>query len=482
MVDVNEAGVALFGYTSKEEILSEEEGVVSKLYVNESDRLEFLSEVERRGYVKDYLLELKRKDGSRITVLETATAVYNDEGEIIGLRGFIRDITQQKQLEAQLLHAQKMESLGTLAGGIAHDFNNVLSMVLGTAELIEKNTKGNPKLQRYATMIMDASKRGSSIARQLLLFARSEQMQLKPISLSHLLAEVHGLISHSFPKNIEIIIEHDQETEIILGDSGHLHQAIMNLAINAKDAMHRGGVLTLKLFNSEGVHLSQKFKEAAAELYVGLSVVDTGEGISEETKQRIFEPFFSTKERGKGTGLGLAIVHGIVKSHNGFVDVETSLGKGTCFTMYFPTVPMAIPLREEIRLTEDVHGNETILVVDDEEMIRNTINDMLVDFNYKVIMAKSGAEALTIFDSLHGEVQLVISDMGMPGMTGEELFRKLRERNRHVKAIIITGYLDPFLRAEMLELGVSEIIQKPFNFKQVLVTVRNVLDGKEMAE
>ncbi len=335
--DINPAGIELFGYSSKEDLLSRNIG--TDLFMKPDDRDMYKREILRQGFVKDYEITMKRRDGSKIIILETSNAVRDEQDAIVAIRGIMRDITERQQLIQQLIHAQKMESVGTLAGGVAHDFNNILALILTSAELLKAQAKESPLLLRAANVISSSAHRGANIAKQLLLFARSEKGEQKAISLFDVVTEIRQLLEHSMPESITIETEIDRGNDMILGDSGHLHQVVTNLALNARDAMPDGGKLTIRVVKTPHEVVREQFGSDVAPIaYVMLSVSDTGAGMDEATKQRLFDPFFTTKERGKGTGLGLSIVHGIVKSYHGFVHVQSEPGKGTTFRLYFPAL------------------------------------------------------------------------------------------------------------------------------------------------
>ncbi|MFA6541304.1 MAG: ATP-binding protein, partial [Bacteroidota bacterium] len=266
------------------------------------------------------------------------------------LLSIFRDITERKKLEDQLLHAQKMDSIGVLAGGIAHDFNNVLAMILGSAELLKMKTKDHPEIGKFAQMIVTAAERGSSIAKQLLMFARTEKGIHRPVSLSRVVRDVSLLLEHSIPKSITISTNIFSTNDTMLGDEDQLHQVILNLAVNARDAIEQRGIsdgrLTFSIKNREPESLRKQFPQVSDSSYVELEVSDNGNGMTEQTIQRVFEPFFSTKMRGKGTGLGLSIVHGIIKNHNGLVEVKSIVGTGTTFLIYFPAIQ---PIKPEAK-------------------------------------------------------------------------------------------------------------------------------------
>jgi PAS domain S-box-containing protein len=392
------------------------------------------------------------------------------------LLSIFRDTTERKKLEDQLLHSQKMDSIGVLAGGIAHDFNNVLAMIMGAAELVKHKAKNLPDIQKFAQMIGSAAERGSGIAKQLLMFARTEKGVMKPVSLSSIVLDVCKLLEHSISKTVSIQTDFQTANDVIMGDEDQLHQVIINLAVNARDAIEHtkmNGTLTFSITNIA-------IPDSENELFVALHVVDTGCGMDETTIQRIYEPFFSTKERGKGTGLGLSIVHGIVKTHNGTIEVESTIGKGTRFTLRFP----ATHVIEEFQKTtpsRSFRNNEfkntlrkKVMVVDDEPQLADMLQEILETEGYDVMIALDGVKALELFTKEKGNFDIIISDLGMPNMDGRELLQELRHRNATANVIFMTGYLDKGSKQELMELGVKDVMMKPFNFESVIDTLQKV--------
>ena len=401
------------------------------------------------------------------------------------LLSVFRDISERKLLENQLLHAQKMESIGVLAGGIAHDFNNVLSMILTSAEILKEKTRDDKQLQRYADMVAIAAERGAAIAKQLLLFARSEQGKLKPMSVATVVLEVQKLLEHTLPKFISIKSEIETSDAVIMGDSDQLHQALLNLALNSRDAIEAksvNGTIIFRVATMRHGEVQKKFPQIQKKEYVVLSVSDNGAGMSEETISRIFEPFFSTKGRGKGTGLGLSIVHGIVQNHHGMIDIASSVGQGTTMALYFPLVSAEIknPSKgksHNLQPEKNHNGNiSTILVVDDEQGLREMLTEILEGKEYRVITASNGIDAVKKYQSHCEEIDMVISDLGMPLMGGEEVFNKLVEINPEVKVVFMTGYLEESSRNGILSRGVKNIIHKPFRIEEILECVSDVLE------
>ncbi len=421
-----------------------------------------------------------RKDGTSFPVEYTSTPIR--EGDtIVGVVVVFTDITQRKNLESQLRQAQKMESLGTLAGGIAHDFNNILGIIMGHASLMERDPGGEEQLMKRIQAINKASQRGASLVKQLLMFARKTETRFEPVQLNETVNEVRKLLGETFPKAIIITIETESSLPPIHADSSQLHQVLVNLCVNARDAMPAGGMLNLSTERIAGEILRQRIPKATVNDYVHLSVSDSGIGMDKDTQSRIFEPFFTTKEVGKGTGLGLASVYGIVENHHGFILVESEVGKGTMFHIYFPvyqTEPVEIEGKPRVVPVTEL-GTETILIADDEELLRTMLEQLLTGQGYTVISASDGAEALSLYARHQKNISLVISDVGMPKLSGIELVTALQAINPSVKVIISSGYLDTKLMEEIRRIGANEYIMKPFSLSEILTKMRLVLEMKK---
>lgn len=398
------------------------------------------------------------------------------------LLSIFRDSTERKRLEDQLQHAQKMDSIGVLAGGIAHDFNNVLAMILGASEIIKSRAKENSEILKFANMIKHAAERGSGIAKQLLMFARSEKGIMRPLSLSMITTDVCKLLEHSMPKSISLQTEFTAHNDVLLGDGDQLNQVLINLAVNARDAMEEKGVqgiLRFTVSNVSGASIAKKFSEALPQQYVVLQVIDSGTGIEENILERMYEPFFSTKERGKGTGLGLSIVHGIVKNHRGFIFVESTVGTGTTFTLYFPTTFAFIQEKPNnkttLHQTAVTKTNGYILVVDDEAPLVDMVKNILESDGYRVLTAYNGNEALAQIEKHPSEISLIISDLGMPEMDGKRLLKEIRLKNITVDVIFMTGYFDHGSKAELIEFGAKDVLLKPFTLESITAAVSHAL-------
>lgn len=489
--DINPAGVELFGYASKEELLQLD--IARDLYWNPAQRVEFERLIRRQGYVKDLELELKRKDGQKVIVQETTTVVRDAAGKIIAYRGILRDITNQRNLEDQIRQAQKMESIGTLAGGIAHDFNNILAIILGHVAVLERCNGDKDKFRHSIDALNKAVQRGTGLVKQILTFARKTGSQPEPLNINVAVQDVLKILSETFPKTIVISDDLDVNLPIIIADPIQVHQVLLNLCVNAYDAIMEAerkaravaGVvqleqrLMLRTGTVSGDGLRSKFSDTVAEQYVVVSVSDSGTGIDDSTRAHMFEPFFTTKEKGKGTGLGLSVVYGVMKSHKGFVDVESELGRGTTFHLYFPVPPrsLELPVARVARTRQVPRGHETILVVEDEELLLELVQSFLEDKGYTVLTARDGQEAVEVYARHKDEIELVLSDMGLPKMGGWEAFRRMREIDPNVKAILASGYLDPNVRSEMLKAGAKDFVQKPYDIDEILVRLREAIES-----
>jgi PAS domain S-box-containing protein len=476
LLDMNAAGVELFGYSSKEEIL--QINIANDLYVNPRDRDRFRDAIEHAGFVKDYEITLKRKDGRKIIMLVTSTLMKNEQGQVVAYRGILRDITEKKQLEQQLLQAQKMESIGTLAGGIAHDFNNILGGILGYASFMKSKVEPNHPFFNYVDTIEKSAIRASELTAKLLTFARGGKYDVKPIDITRVIGETLDIIGRTLDKSIEIEVKHDKALPTVEADASQIQQILLNLCLNARDAMPAGGKLMIETFLAVfDADYAARFLGAKPGIYVAISVTDNGIGMTEETKQRIFEPFFTTKEKGKGTGLGLSMVYSVAKNHGGFVSVYSELGIGSTFKVYLPA--SGKPESKPASPREILEGhNELILVVDDEAAIRSLAKDSLEAYGYRVVTTEDGAEALKIYESRKHEIDLVILDMVMPKMGGLEVFLRLKTLNPSVKALLSTGYSQNGKAQEILDSGVMGFIQKPYQLNELLSKLHVVLHAQ----
>jgi two-component system cell cycle sensor histidine kinase/response regulator CckA len=384
-----------------------------------------------------------------------------------------------KQLEQQLIQAQKLESLGTLAGGIAHDFNNILGIIMGHSSMLERVRSDPAKFSQSVDAITKATLRGASLVKQLLTFAGQTDAVLGSMRINDIVTELKKLLQETFPKTITIATSLEKNQPWIVGDPNQIHQVLLNLCINARDAMPKGGTLSISTGTVEGASLKSKFPKATATRYVVMRVSDTGIGMDETTRHRIFEPFFTTKGPGKGTGLGLALVFGIVENHEGLVNVESQLGVGTTFTVCLPVEEHTHETSRPPKLaTQEAPGGlETLLVVEDEETLRELLKAVLISKGYTVLTAEDGQQGIETFLKHQAEIAVVILDLGLPKLNGLEVFKRMREGDPGVKVILASGFIDPETKKEVHEAGVKHFVQKPYSPDDVLKKIRHILDA-----
>ena len=417
------------------------------------------------------------KDGHPMEMIVNSTVVeYNGRKAILSI---LRDLSEMRKLENQLRQAQKMESIGTLAGGIAHDFNNILSIILGYTSLLKRGRIDPEKIPESLNAITKAAQRGAVLVKQILTFARKTEVLFESVNTNEVLQDLTKLLSETFPKTITFKLELDDRLPSIVADSNQLHQVFMNLCVNARDAMGETGTLTIRSELASGKHLPPTFAEARQKEYVLITITDTGVGMDEATRNRIFEPFFTTKRQGQGTGLGLSVVYGIVNTHRGHVEVESELGKGTTFRLFFPVQMRAFesPSISQDAMDEAPGGQETILVIEDEEMLLNLVKNLLESKGYEVLTAMDGAVAMDLYQEHQNRISLVLTDIGLPKLSGWEVCRQINELDPRAKVVVASGYLDPNVKSEMKSSSAKEFIHKPYLPDDVLKRIRKVLDS-----
>lgn len=411
------------------------------------------------------------KAGSVRWVRSSSRPVLVD-GKVVGIQGVLTEVTKQKELEDQLLRAQRLESIGTLAGGIAHDLNNVLGPIMLCLEVMRARIKDEP-LQKMIATIESSAKRGSDLIRQVLSFARGVKGEYMPIKIHHLLRETENIMRQTFPRSISVQMDLAKDAWTVLADATQLQQVFMNLCVNARDAMPDGGTIKMRL---ENVDLDEQFagmqEGAKPGRYVGVSIKDTGTGMPAEVKSRIFEPFFTTKELGKGTGLGLSTSYSLVKSHGGFISVYSEMGRGTMFRVYLPAQDMSVTQEQEKDEAAPRGKGERILLVDDEEAVRTITQTTLEVFGYSVVAVSDGVDAVAKYAQMKAEIDLVITDMMMPYMDGPSTIKALRRISPSVKIIGVSG-----LEQESRNDIHVPMIYKPFSADKLLRIARLVLDS-----
>ncbi len=416
------------------------------------------------------------KPGKEIIVESRWTLVRDLEGKPKSILVVNTDITQKKQLEAQFLHAQRLESIGTLAGGIAHDLNNVLTPIIAAAQLLLSTQLNDQKRQRLLMTVETSAKRGAALVKQVLSFARGLEGKRTILQLRHLLLEIKHIAKETFPRAIEFFMDIPSELWVVSGDATQLHQVFMNLCVNARDAMPNGG--TLKI-SAENLLIDQSYAQMHLEVQVGpyivITVADTGTGIPDEILDRIFEPFFTTKAQGVGTGLGLSTVVGIIKGHSGFVSVNSAVGVGTQFKVYLPAVQgTATPEPADLELPLG-HG-ELVLVVDDEAAIREVTKTSLETYNYRALTASDGIEAVTLYAEHREEISVVLTDMMMPHMDGPTTILTLQKINPQIKIIAVSGLASSDQLPRGAVTGIKTFLSKPYTTQELLKTLDRVLN------
>lgn len=421
-----------------------------------------------------------RAVGGRGEELFIALSLYPDtdgHGDVTAFDGYVIDVTEKKRMEERLIRSQKMEAVGTLAGGMAHDFNNLLTAILGYAEIILSMTKAGDPFNKPATIIYDAAKRGADFGKKILTITRKEKMEAKFVNINEIVKNSIELLQRSIPKNIEIVTYLRDGIPLTKADPSQLQQVILNLVVNARDAMPEGGRLSIETdsVGKENNALNNIGSETGG--FVKLGISDTGIGIDTVTQRKIFDPFFTTKEIGKGTGLGLYIVHSIVNNHGGYINLYSEPLKGTQFRIYLPVTKMVEA--EEESGSFNITGTGTVLVIDDEADVRELCRDMLEPLGYTVVLASGGKAGINIFREMRNEISLVVLDMIMPMMGGSEVFQAIRTISDDVKILLCSGYSQNGFAGidELLKRGAAGFIQKPFSRQTIAVAIKKAISA-----
>jgi two-component system cell cycle sensor histidine kinase/response regulator CckA len=479
IVTCNPAVAGIFGFDSLEEAVSANFFAFLR---SRQDGIELLETVRQHGMVDRHEMEMTQRNGDPVYVVARLIGNFVN-GELTELHVYLFNDTKRKRLEQQLVQAQKMEGLGTLAGGIAHDFNNILAIILGYTNKLESSHSKPNEFPGAIKIIKEAVERGAALVQQLLTSARQTEARFSSVDLNALVRELESMLQATFPKTISFDLQLAPDLPVITADKSQLHQVLLNLCVNARDAMPAGGTLTLVTSITRGTELTEMFSGVTADSYACIRVRDTGIGMTRQVKSHIFEPFFSTKERGKGTGLGLSVVYGVVNNHRGFVQVESEPGAGTSFIVYLPVKHLAAEQLGGDRTgvpRQDIP--QTILLVEDEEMLRELGVSILESEGFRVLAAKDGVEAVALFETHCDEIGLVVCDLGLPRLGGREAFLKMKESRPGVRAIVASGYLEPTIRSEMLKAGVIDTIQKPYDFNDLLAKIRSIIGPQPVSD
>ncbi len=483
ILDINQAGVELFGYESKEELFSID--INKDLYYDSSSREEYKKLMKKEGYVTDFEIELKKKDGQKIVVQETSRVIYDKDGKIIAYHGILRDVTEKIKLQAQLLQVQKMESIGLLAGGVAHDFNNILTAINGYAELLLLKMQKTDSFYKTVEHIKRGGERASKLTSQLLAFSRKQVYQLKVIDVNALIRNLDKMINRLINEDIKIEMLLSEDVHSIKADPSQVEQVILNLVINARDAINQRAAKTKDkkiVIKTKNIYLDQEFvKEhmgSAEGEFILLAVSDTGIGMDEATKEKVFEPFFTTKETGKGTGLGLSTVYGIVKQNKGSIYIDSQPLKGATFEIYWPSEGSQIKENKQEKVVDELKGGrETILYVEDDYEVREFTSEALKSLGYRIIQAQNGKEALAILSNRSNQVKLILTDLIMPEMGGKELAEIIMKVDPNLKILFTSGYSDNHMIQRAIIGKNMNFIQKPYTFQSISQKIRMILDN-----
>ncbi|NJD77625.1 MAG: PAS domain S-box protein [Candidatus Methanoperedens sp.] len=477
IISWNKRAHAVFGY-SGEEVMGKPltilmPGQYEDVHLMGLGRIRSTGEFGYKG--KTFESHGLRKDGTEFPI-EISIAGWKTEDRAF-YTGIIRDITEKKRLEVQLLRKQRMESIGTLAGGIAHDINNILTPIMLSLQILKEKTK-DEQSRKVIAIMEQSSQRGADLIKQVLSFSRGIEGERKPLQITDQISEIEKVLKETFPRNIEIRTDIEERLFTISGDVTQINQILMNLCVNARDAMPDGGILNITASNFFiDENYARMDNEAKAGSYVIIGVSDTGVGISPEILDRIYEPFFTTKEFGRGTGLGLSTALAIVKSHGGFINVDSKVGKGTAFKVYLPSTIAETENADERQSPERGHG-EWILVVDDEASIRDITTATLKSNLYNVIAAEDGIEAVALYSQKRKDIKAVLMDMAMPNMGGLACISILRKIDPKVKVIAVSGLTEKDKLAKVEDARIGAFLSKPYTADRLLRTIHEVISSK----
>ncbi len=474
LLDVNPAMVAMLGYDSKEELLSR--NLDRDIYNDPTDRTAILSQFRNVARVENAETQWRRKDGKILTVRLNGAAFLGEDGKVSRYNVIVDDITERRNLEAQYRQAQKMEAVGLLAGGISHDFNNLLGVIMGNADLLLQKMQPGPD-QRHLQAIKKAGGSAAQLVRQLLAFSRKQVLYPTVLDLNSIITDVGKILRRLIGEDVHIATHLEAGLGSVRADRGQVEQILMNLATNARDAMPSGGTFSIRTANAElGSEDVARYCYVKPGRYVRLSVGDTGMGMSEEIRSRVFEPFFTTKEQGRGTGLGLSTVYGIVKQSGGYIWVSSSPGAGATFDIYLPRVDeKPLPASPNLETQTDYpRGSETILVLEDDECLRDITCEFLTESGYKVLQAARGDVALELARQCKDDIQLLVTDVVLPGVSGPSAAASLKESHPETQVLYVSGYAEVPVAQKLVAEG-AVLLQKPVSRMDLLKKVHEVL-------
>jgi PAS domain S-box-containing protein len=472
LIQANTAMVRMLGYESEADLMTAR---FEDLFNEPWESSLLVNEIRHGGFVRDKEVCLQKKDGVVIWCAVNANAEYDNEGDIKYINGFMEEITERKRLAEQLRQSQKMEAIGTLAGGVAHDFNNILTGIIGYANLCKLQMEDNPLAERYLDDILEAAERAAHLTKSLLTFSRQHLISLDPVNLNDTVHRMERLLRRVIGEDIELSTQLCEDDLVIMADNSQLEQIIVNLAANARDAMPDGGRLAIHTQRTE-IQQAAPALPIAPGTYATLTVADSGQGMDETTRQRVFEPFFTTKDVGKGTGLGLSIVYGIVQQHAGTIEVTSEPGNGTIFEINFRLVDLKAKQIVEMPTSRLARGTETILVAEDDVVVRRLFKAVLEDLGYKVIEAVDGEEAIEQYFAHADTIDLLLFDVVMPKRNGKDAYQVIRQVHGGVPVLFSSGYTSDILSQKGLDEEGADLICKPLDPRALAAKVRAVLD------
>jgi PAS domain S-box-containing protein len=472
---INKAGEELLGY-SREELLGRNDYDFFP-----KEQADFFTSKDREVLTEGKLVEIaeyavKTRCGGNRILHSKKIPLFDHKGNARYMLGISEDITVRKQLEEQLLQSQKMEAVGQLASGVAHDFNNILMVIMGYGTILKADQNLDEQQRHKVGQILDAADKASQLTRNLLEFGRKQQIKPRLADINEIVLHIQQFLVRIIGEDVQLRTTVTPEGLLAQVDSGQIEQVLINLATNARDAMPKGGLLTIET-EQQSFSPPPTGSSAPSGRYVCISVADSGIGMDEETKSRIFEPFFSTKEPGKGTGLGMSIVHGIIKQHNGFIDVISEPHAGTTFRIYLPLAELHPVTTEEVSPPAPIPGTgETILVAEDDQTVAALMQDILTGYGYRVILATDGQEAVDTFATQRNEIRLVLLDLVMPRMNGKQAAERMRELDPGVRIIFTSGYTMELIESRDTLVDEAHLLTKPIPAHELLQRVRETLD------